>query len=389
MSNAKIVLGIVLMLLSCAFLQICQASEETSKDTYQSFLANVLSIDLTKYNIEKSGYGVSHPPITGGLIESETLSYTLSSPQGQVNTWCVIENGVIMGLRVNAVAKSGPIIYSQPQATNTIDAAKNFLEKLKTFSTEVYHVDNLYIEQAKLSLNNENAQAPVQKTEGNMQLTISPTSYDATFKWNYVQNGKVIPNKSISIEIVNNSVSWFADFWSRFSVINTNIISEEEAKAYAFLKVQEYNVTLASFQGENVVPVHFKPDWSHMTYEANLSWAPGNAANADPLAINTYNSSTVRDPLTLYPMWHFVFYFNKPIGNVVGFEANVWADTKELEMCREYGYLGSLPTTAPQQQQNTQLLPLYAISIIVGILTAIAISLLIVKKRKVRQQKQH
>jgi hypothetical protein len=397
----------LLLIFSSALLENCQASPTTdtsTKDkansTYQTFLTNVLDIDLTQYNITKSGYGVSYPAVSGGL-KTEDLSYTLDSPQGQISTWCVIENGTVVALSLNSLGTSGPVIYSQPQATNTMDVAKSFLQKLQAFNSQVGTQDNSHIEQARLSLDNENTQSPVTKIVGDMQLTIALSPHWITFRWDYVQNGMVVMNKNIYLKIVNNSVSSFGDSWNRYSISDATIISEEEAKSYAFSKLQEYNVTLASFQGETVTPVQFKPDWSHMTYKANLSWAPGNVANADPLAINTYNSSTARDPFTLYPMWHFIFYFNEPIGNVVGFEANVWADTKELEMCREYGYLGSmpslpttitLPTTTPSQQQNTQLptsntqlSPLYEISITSAILVAIAISLLIVKRKKLRE----
>jgi len=66
--------------------------------------------------------------------------------------------------------------------------------------------------------------------------------------------------------------------------------------------------------------------------------ALNDALLAQGVGINT--GSTVREASTLYPFWSAIFYFSRPVDNVVGVQVGVWGDTGEVAYCYEYGHLG-------------------------------------------------
>lgn len=135
-----------------------------------------------------------------------------------------------------------------------------------------------------------------------------------------------------------------------------------------------------------------------MTYEATLEMIPGEglSSNLPPTLSNVYPTSTSRDQMKLYPLWHFIFYFNKPIGDTVGVEVGVWGDTKEIAYSQDYGYLGGpIPTATPQatneqtsnktgQNSLFQLQSESAFALIFGAAIAILIGSYLIIRRKIR-----
>ena len=75
------------------------------------------------------------------------------------------------------------------------------------------------------------------------------------------------------------------------------------------------------------------PDLSNASYSVSLTMVPYRF-------IDDYNPSQIeRDPLTLYPYWVVLFYFNEPIAGVEGMQVGVWGDTGEILYCSGFGYL--------------------------------------------------
>jgi hypothetical protein len=346
----------MLLFVICASLVLpCESqavsSEQISINTYKAFLTNVLGVDLSQYNLTRNGYGVSYPPKFGGVVKEETISYILNSSQSAVSTWCVLDNGNITVCSIYAI--QGSVVYAQPQTSDILESTRNFMEKYEQFSVQFYAADTAYLQQSLASLDDVNAPEPTSKILGDMNLKIAPSSASTNIQWTYTQPNFNATSKKINLKFENGHITWFGDTWNLYSVSTGTLLPKEEAKSLAFDEVQNsHNVTFASFQGSTMVPISIKPDWSNMTYEVTLEMAPGKVLQGGlpPTLSNIYPTITNRDPLKLYPIWHFVFYFSKPIGDTVGVEIGVWGDSKEIAFCQDYGYLGgsTMPTPTPQ-----------------------------------------
>jgi hypothetical protein len=256
------------------------------------------------------------------------------------------------------------------------------------------------------SIDGVDFQTATEKTVGDMKMTVKPVTDSVTsIKWAYAQDGVELSRRHIQLKFTNGSISWFVDTWNLYSVYDKNVTSKDEAQSVAFAAAQAKTISLFSLQGENVTSVEVKPDWSGWTCEARLNLIPG-AQTAEPIGLSqsTNQGSVTRDPLTLYPMWHFIFYFGKPIGNTLGVEVGVWGDTKEVAYSNAYVVLGASGTTdtpqsgasettnTPQSSDETinnplQIQPEYFPAIIVGAIAAFAIGSCVVVYKKNRNKK--
>jgi hypothetical protein len=346
----------VLLFSICAILVLpCQSqavsSEQTSKNIYKTFLTNVLGVDFNQYNITKSGYGVIYPPKFGGIIREETISYTLNSGQSTVNTWCILDNGNITACSMYAT--QGSVIYAQPQTSNILESTKGFMDKYERFTVQFYSAETTYLQQSLASLDNINAATPTSIIFGNMNLKISPSSTSTNIQWTYSQPNFNATSKGINLKFENGHITWFGDTWNFYSLKSGTILPMEEAELFAFDEVENnHNVTFMGSSGK----ISIKPDWSNMKHKADLQMVPGKAllGGLPPVLDNIYSTKTDRDPLMLYPLWHFIFYFSKPIGDTVGVEIGVWADSKEIAYCQDYGYLvgATMPSSTVQASNN-------------------------------------
>lgn len=388
-----IVLIAILFVSLSANLQSCQASstEQAATINYQSFLTDVFGVDLTKYNITKSGYGVSYPSSLGEKVREETLSYTLDSGQGKLSTWCLIRDGVITTCSLYPI--EGQTFFARP--VNLKDSLNNFMQKYQTFVSQSYKKDVSYLLQAMSSIEDVNYQTATEKTVGDMRMTVKPITDSVTsIKWAYDQDGVDLSRRHIQLKFTNGSISWFVDTWNLYTVYNQRVISKDEAQSVAFAAAQAKTISLFSLQGSNVTSVQVTPDWSNWKSEARLNLVPG-AELAESIAPsrNTYPSSITRDPLTLYPIWHFIFYFGKPIGNTLGVEVGVWGDTKEVAYSNAYVVLGaSEATNTPQSSDGTINNPSptqseYIPAITVGAIAAVLIGSCIIVCKKNRNRK--
>jgi hypothetical protein len=327
-------------------LQGCQAVSAPEKTTelYQSFLTDVLGVDLTRYDITNPGYGTSYPSSFGGKVKEETISYQLISGQGNLSTWCLIHDGVLTSCDVNHLA--GQTGYSYP--VNIKDSFYSFMQKYQTLVEQYYQKDSAYLKQALSMVEGLDFQTETQKTVGDMKLTVTITPYNTRVKWAYNYESVGLVRKSISLEFTNGTASGFADTWNMYSIYNQTSISKEEAQSIAFAAAKSKAITIFSSQNGNPAPSQVTPDWTNWTCKADLNLIPGASSSQAIGLANDTSFNSGRDPLMLYPMWHFVFYFNTPIGNVLGVEVGVWTDNGEVAYSNAYGGLGPSMTNTPE-----------------------------------------
>jgi hypothetical protein len=228
------------------------------------------------------------------------------------------------------------------------------LQNYLTFASKTYQKDTAYLLPVISSVDDIDYQKESEKTVEDMQRTVKLTDYDTTIKWAYALEGVDITRKCILLEFTNGSISRFADTWNLYSVYDQKTISKEEAQSIGFKAAQAKPINMFSTQDFQPTAVQVTPDWNGWTCTANLNLILG-ATSSQAIGLSNDTSSSVHgDPLTLYPQWHFIFYFGKPIGNVLGVEVGVWADTGEVAYNNVYGHLGGSITTAPEQTSTAQ-----------------------------------
>ncbi len=339
----------LLMITANMFVQFVQAesTETSAKENLKSFLFDVVGLDLTKYNITKSGYGISYPSNLGGIVKEETVSYTFDSGQSKADSWCTFDNGIMTSCSLTLT--EGSAIYVQTRSANLVEETGNIIQRYQIFANQHNTKDTEYLKTAQTILGEATTQRLSTLISDNMKIDISPSSESTSIKWTYSTKGIDMPFKSIVLKFRDDDFCWFGDGWSLYTAKEFEAISKEEAATLGFATAKNYTVHLLKFDGNNVTSIEARPEWTKMTYEGGLEMLPGATLNmslpAIPSAPNIPSyiipSNTIRDPLTLYPMWRLVFYFDKPIGSISGIQLGIWADTKEIAYCSEYGSLGS------------------------------------------------
>ncbi len=390
-SKLKVIALTILLFFIFADLALpCQSqetsSEQISKNTYKAFLTDVLCVDLSQYNISKSGYGVNYPEKFGGVVREETISYTFNSGQSTVNAWCIIDNGNISACSMYAV--QGSVIFNQPQPIDLAESTRNFMQNYERFTAQFYGADTTYIQQLVATIGSLNSMATSTSISvGSTNLRVRQSTNFTNIEWTYAQPDYNATAKKIVLKFEDGHISWLTDTWNLYSVNSGAILPVEDAEPFAFDEVQNnHNVTFTSFEGGTMIPVPIKPDWSNMKYKADLQMVPGKAllGSLPPVQDNIYPTKIDRDPLILYPLWHFIFYFNKPIGNTIGVEVGVWADTKEIAYCQDYGHLGGAAMSTSQAVSGTTNILQY-ILVTIGVITAILVGSYLTLRRRIRQ----
>ncbi|MGD6810561.1 MAG: hypothetical protein ACQCN3_12760 [Candidatus Bathyarchaeia archaeon] len=413
MNTQKTVVVLVALLLVSLSVNLnnCQAvpapAPEATTAFFQSFLTDVMNVNLTEYNITQSGYGTSYPSSLGGAVKEETISYKLDSGQGELSTWCLIKDGVITSCSLRPIEGQTFFTYTADIKESMNKVLQNYLN----FASETYQKDTAYLLPVISSVEDIDYQKESEKSVEDMQMTVKLTDYDTTIKWAYALEGVDITRKCILFEFTNGSVSRFADTWNLYSVYDKQMISKEDAQSIGFKAAQAKPINMFSAQDAQPTAVQVTPDWNGWTCTANLNMIPG-AETSQAIGLSNDTSSCVHgDPLTLYPQWHFVFYFGKSIGNVLGVEVGVWADNGEVAYSNVYGYLGGSVITSPEQtsiaqtgsfetgddsasQSSDQTVniysptePPYLVATIIGAIIAVAVvSLVIVRKKNGNKQ---
>ncbi len=395
MRKCKIKICVIAFLLVFvfSFLSVCTASAAdstvTAKEKLQSFLTDVLGIDLTKYTIIEEGGGVNYPPELGGVIKRETTGIKYNSTDSQLEVAAEFHNGYIRWLHVLPIR--GSVIYREQPSTSAVAETRSILERYKTFA-EKYGIGTAHVTIAlslldkasdgsppseKQNFNGVSGFNPTTETSSNMVQTTSQTGVG----YMYTFNGVNVPNRSIGVSFAGGSFT-FHDTWGLYTVASVSVITEDEAKAMALDAAKNHEVTLMRDDNSSYVVY---PDWSNPTVEIGLNMIPGEAfstqLNSDVGAVDS--GGKARNPLGLYPFWAATVYFTKPIGSISGIQVGIWGDTKGIAYVHTYGHLGGSGSTGDSSQNPEPFSMDLAVALAAAAATAmVAVALVALKKRK-------
>jgi len=371
--RAVLLLFLVFLAASCMLVQKSRAdpinaANATATEMLPAFLSDVIGLDLAKYNRTNEGYGVSYPSKFGGLVKEEHLSFWLNSNDYKVTVGSVFDNGFPSWIHVNVL--NGSLIYATQPSTDGLVESRNIIQRYQVFAQKfginavnvtaaLNLLDSVPIEpqgyRSPTNFNRMSDLTPANATSGDMKLKVS----EASIGFWYTTNGVDVKNKYFGMNFgYDTFVFW--DSWNLYSIGSYSVLSEEEATSMAFDVAKAYCLNWTWHQTDaNNVTTEVKPDWSQMRSDVGLLMIPGqtynNSLNDALLAkgVGVNSGNTTRNPLALYPMWSTIFYFTKPISNIVGIQVGLWGDTKEIAYCMEYGYLGSSGQPSTSTSEST------------------------------------
>lgn len=358
----------------------------SAKDKMPALLSDVFGLDLSKYTITNEGYGVRYE--AGGFIEVEQYVFTLvDAGGGTTYVGSEFYNGFPEWVNVDAAF--GSMYYAIEPPKDSIEGMKNVFERYATFAQK-YNITTIdtslalnLLSKASSSLPSSEL-SPAKISSGDMSLYMSQKS----FGFGSIVDGVNIPNKTWGISFMNDMIT-FHDVFELYGVWGLGVFSEEEFTQFAvdLAKKLCYASTFYDVDKDGVV-VEVKPNWSKMRSDVSLLIIPGqfynNSRNNDLLeqGIGVSMGNTMRDALTLYPLWTATVYFSQPIGNIDG-QIGVWGDTKEIAYCSEYGFLGGsqynyADVSSGQSNTYDNLIGIAIIALIV--ITSMAIVAVFIKK---------
>jgi len=321
--HAVLVLAAVLAL---PLLQVFTAypAELTASEKALTFLTDVVGFDMTKYNATLTHNHVEYNPDYYGGLAQERVDYILDSDESTIDVGCLFINKTLVFC--NLYMLKGSPLYAQPPK-NVLDAAKSILDKYQNY------VGDAYLQVMRNMLDTVTEIKPMTKSVGNVKLIVSSGENFARFEWIYTSNGLDFTRKRRSVHFEHGYLIDFCDLWGLYKIGSDSVnVSEEEAISIARNATKDMPKLYGRVGNETIV---LQPKVADSPVEAKLMVG-------------------IKEPLTLYPLWHVQLYFDRVYGNYYGVAVDIWADTGEI--CGTYGtsIMGYIPQSENQQQTQTQ-----------------------------------
>ncbi len=310
---------------------IAYSAELTASEKALTFLTDVVGLDMTKYNATLTNNRLEYPSDLGGLA-NEYVDYILDSDESVVDVGCVFINKTLAYCNLY-VYKGSPLYAQSP--TNVLDAAKGIIDRYQTYT------GNSYIQVMRDMLDPVTELEPMTKTVGNVKLEISknengPYTY---IEWVYTSNGIDFDRKRVRFSFQDGTFRSFSGLWNLYKIGSGSInVSEEEAISIARNATKDMPKLYGRVGNETIV---LQPIVAEEPVETELM-------------------AGIREPLTLYPLWHIQLYFDKLYGNYYGVAVDIWADTGEISGTYGTGIMGGIPqedsteATTPPNETPTE-----------------------------------
>jgi hypothetical protein len=268
------------------------------------FLRDILQINVTAYEATIIENAVVTRPDLGGIIE-ELPTYSLISSESQMKAIFRFRNSKLSKFQLLPI--DGAPIYAQPPPSTVVEAAKNLLQRLRTYE------DAPYMEEMSNMLNLVNDTENTEITSGNMKLEIAYIGTTAEVQWLYAENGIDFQSKGLSFKFENRLLTELSDGWFLFTIGTTTVsISSDEAIEIARNYVKTYSWTTA---GGTVVNDFI--------------------VRNEPVSCVLYPHVRGENSLALIPYWYVTLYLDKEYPDKVDrIAVGLWADTGQVAHVR-------------------------------------------------------
>jgi hypothetical protein len=238
----------------------------------------------------------------GGIVE-EVLKYSLTSSESQIDAVLRFRDNKLSRCQLSLF--EGSPIYSQPQPTTILDAAKNLLQRFRSYE------DVSYLEEMSNMLASVNETEDSEIIRGNMKLKVSFSGAGAVVQWLYTENGVDFQTKALSLVFENRVLKELTDGWFLYTIGSTKVnISREEAVEIARNYVKDFKLEIDGIE---------VPNFNVLEEPVSIMLVP----------------HAREDPLALIPYWYVTLYLDKVYpGEIDRITVGLWADTGEVAHVR-------------------------------------------------------
>lgn len=174
----KLCLPLILVVLAVlfAYLPTVYVAENSDADEVLVFLEEVVSLDVTKYDVTLLGASVTYPDWLGGLAQL-TGKYALESETSKIDVLFKFRNSTLSWCLVRVL--EGSPHYTASTSGNIRDVVNGFLQKYQAYSGDSD------LEKMRNMLDMVDVTENMTKTVDNLKLKVSINSFSSSFDWRY------------------------------------------------------------------------------------------------------------------------------------------------------------------------------------------------------------
>jgi hypothetical protein len=283
-------------------------SWSTSAGKAMAIIRDVIQIDVTRYQAKLLSNTVEYRADIGAVIE-EVIKYSLVNNESRIDLTLRFRNNHFSLAQLTQLegAPSFPVIFTQSQPTDFLDATRGLLERYKSATSDPYLEE---ISRLLASANETNSE----QTLGNTKLRMSVYGDNADFLLLYTENGADFPAKSLHVVFENHVLKELSDDWFLYKIGSAQVnISKEQAIQIARNAAKSFTWNASGVQVSNF-----------------------NVLDEPVSAVFFPHPRT--EPLTLFPYWYVTLYLDKTYpGGVNSIAVGVWADTGEIANIQALG----------------------------------------------------
>ena len=273
-----------------------------SPSKVQAFLRDVVYLDMKKYVSTLESNTVEYRS-DWGIVE-EILKYSLTYEGSKVDVTFRFRNTTLSSYYLHVL--EGTPYYSQLQPTNTLDAAKDLLERYQTYSGASH------LEVMRNMLETVDEIRNFETISGNVKLIISTEANAIKIEFVYTSDNVDFQAKSVELIFDNYGfLQSLSDDWPLYKAGSTEVnISKEEAINIAVEYAKNYSWTVNGEVINNFTLVEESVSaelWPHAREE----------------------------PLALIPYWYVTIDLDRVYPDrVESLAVGLWADTGEVSICQ-------------------------------------------------------
>ena len=212
------------------------ASWSAGTDDSIRFLRDVLQLNVSAYQATLISNEVVPRPDLGGITE-ERPTYQLVNSESQITVDFRFRSNKLSRCLLSFI--EGSPIYAQPPPNTIKEAAKNLLQRLKTYDNAPY-MEEMSNMLDLVTDGTENTEI----TSGNMKLKIAAIGTKSEVQWLYTENGIEFQAKSLDFIFENRVLTELTDGWFLFTIGSTTVsTSRDEAINIARNYLETYSWT--------------------------------------------------------------------------------------------------------------------------------------------------
>ncbi len=266
-------------------------------------LKDVVQLDTSKYQSSLIGTPTAEVRDDLGGVVQEVTQYSFVNTVSRLQVTLRYRNNEFSLFKLDQIegAPNFPPLYMQVQPTDSIQAAKELLQRYLSATNDSYLKDMITL----LSSANSNM---TQQILGNTKLIITNTDGTSDITLQYTASGVDFVGKTLKITIQGQVLTEFHDDWGLYTIGNDQLnVTRDQAVQIAKNAVKDFTWTAG---GEKV---------SNFTVLDN------------PVTAEFYPHTRPDNSVTLYPYWYVTLHLDKTYpGNVNVIAVGVWADTGEV-----------------------------------------------------------